>query len=99
MRIKETNRPAAGERAAAAETAALSALAWILGDEDRARRLLDLTGLTPEQLRAGLGDPGVLAAGLRFLESHEPDLVACAQEIAATPGELVEARRVLEENI
>jgi hypothetical protein len=97
MTIKETNHAAHGERAAAAETVALSALVWILGDEDRARRLLDLTGLTPEQLRAGLTDPGVLAAGLRFLESHEPDLVACAQAVAVPPAELVEARRLLEE--
>jgi hypothetical protein len=97
MTIKETNRTAPGERAAAAETVALSALVWILGDEDRARRLLDLTGLTPEQLRAGLTDPGLLAAGLRFLESHEPDLVACAQAVAVSPAELVEARRILEE--
>jgi hypothetical protein len=68
-----------------------------LADEERARRLLDLTGLTPEQLRGGLSDPAVLAAGLRFLESHEPDLIACAQAIAASPAELVEARRMLEE--
>ena len=95
--MKETNRPARHERAAAAETVALSALVWILGDEERARRLLDLTGLTPEQLRGGLGDPGVLAAGLRFLESHEPDLVACAQAVAVSPAELIEARLMLEE--
>lgn len=99
MTIKETNHRAPGERAAAAETAALSALAWILGDEERARRLLDLTGLTPEQLRGGLRDPAVLAAALRFLESHEPDLVACAQSVSLPPAELVDARRILETQI
>ncbi len=97
MTIKETNHAAPAERAAAAQTTALSALAWILADEERARRLLDLTGLTPEQLRGGLGDPVVLAAGLRFLESHEPDLVACAQAVAVSPAELVAARRMLEQ--
>ncbi len=96
MRIKETNRPSA-ERAAAAETVALSALAWVLADEARALRLLDLTGLTPDQLRGGLNDPAVLGAGLRFLEAHEPDLLACAAAIGASPGELVEARQMLEE--
>jgi hypothetical protein len=99
MTIKETNHPAPAERAAAAETVALSALAWILADEERARRLLDLTGLTPEQLRGGLRDPAVLAAGLRFLESHEPDLVACAQAVAVSPADLVDARAILERQI
>jgi hypothetical protein len=96
MTIKETNR-ASAEAAAAAETVALSALAWVLADEGRALRLLDLTGLTPDQLRCGLHDPAVLGAALRFLESHEPDLIACAAAIGAGPGELVEARRILEE--
>ncbi len=96
MRIKETNRPA-GEQAAAAQTVALSALAWVLTDEARALRLLDLTGLTPDQLRGGLNDPAVLAAALRFLEAHEPDLLACAAAIGASATELVEARQQLEE--
>jgi hypothetical protein len=94
--MKETNR-ASTEAAAAAETVALSALAWVLTDEGRALRLLDLTGLTPDQLRGGLHDPAVLGATLRFLESHEPDLIACAAAIGAGAQELVEARRILEE--
>ncbi len=90
MTIQDTNR-------AAAETLALSALSWILSDEQRASRLLDLTGLTPGQLREGLHDPAVLAAALRFLEAHEPDLIACAASVSASPAELVGARRSLEE--
>lgn len=89
MKIQETN-----ERDPAA--LALAALAWVLAEGTRAERLLALTGLTPDDLRAGLGDPALLAAVLRFLEAHEPDLVACAEEIGATPAELVEARRRLE---
>jgi len=99
MTIKETNRPAHGDRAAAAETVALSALAWVLADEGRALRLLDLTGLTPDQLRGGLHDPAFLSAALRFLEAHEPDLVACAVAIGVPAPELVEARRILEETV
>ena len=97
MTIKETNQPRFAERAAAAETLALSALAWVLADESRALRLLDLTGLTPDQLRRGLHDPIILSATLRFLENYEPDLVACASATGATGPELVEARRILEE--
>ena len=70
----------------------LNALAWTLGDPARARRLLDLTGLTPESLRAGAGEPRILAALLDFLASHEPDLVACAEALGVGPAELVRAR-------
>jgi hypothetical protein len=89
MKIQETN-----ERDPAA--LALAALGWIVSDSARADRLLSLTGLTPEDLRAGLADPALLAAILRFLEAHEPDLLACAEAVDATPAELVDARRRLE---
>ena len=81
---------------ASSDTLALSALAWILSDESRAQRLLAMTGLTPDQLRDGLGDATLLAAGLRFLEAWEPDLIACASDLGASPSDLVEARRQLE---
>ena len=81
---------------ASSDTLALSALAWILAAESRAQRLLATTGLTPDQLRDGLGDAAVLAAGIRFLEAWEPDLVACAGNLGASPSDLVEARRQLE---
>jgi hypothetical protein len=47
-------------------------------------------------LRSGIGDPRILAAAIRFLESHEPDLIACAEALDIMPLELVEARRRLE---
>ena len=40
---------------------ALHALGWILADEPRAERLLGMTGLSPEGLRASLGDRATLA--------------------------------------
>ena len=89
MMRNETNK-------SAADALALSALAWILADESRAQRLLATTGLTPDQLREGLGDAAVLAAGIRFLEAWEPDLIACASGLGASPSDLVEARRQLE---
>ena len=79
-----------------ADTLALSVLAWILSEESRAQRLLGMTGLTPDELRGGLGDPALLAAGIRFLEAWEPDLVACASDLGASPTDLVQARRQLE---
>jgi hypothetical protein len=48
---------------AAAEALALRALGWTLVDSGRALRLLDVTGLTPADLRSRASDPAVLTAG------------------------------------
>lgn len=79
-----------------ANVIALDALVWTLGDDARAERLVSVTGLAPDDLRARLGDSAVLAASLTFLEAHEPDLIACADAIGTTPAALVAARTVLE---
>lgn len=79
-----------------ADTLALGALGWVLGEEQRAVRLLALTGLTPEALRAGLGDPAVLGAVLDFLASHEPDLLGAAAALGVEPGALIAAREKLQ---
>ena len=75
---------------------ALRALAVSLGDDQRASRLLALTGLTPDDLRHRAAEPDVLVAVLRFLEDHEPDLLAVAEAIGLKPQELVAARSALE---
>ena len=85
-----------GQETNDAEAIALRALGWTLSDDARASRLLALTGLTPETLRAAIGEPDLLAAVLRFLEAHEPDLVACAEALETSPLRLVETRRILE---
>ena len=64
----------------------------MLSDEDRAGRLLALTGLTPDELRAGLGERAVLGAVLDFLCAHEPDLLAAAEALGVTPQALAAAR-------
>jgi len=79
-----------------AEALALSALATTLTDERRARRFLDLSGIDTDELRRRAGEPVLLAALIRFLEAHEPDLVACAAELGVKPEALVAARRSLE---
>ncbi|WP_375398543.1 DUF3572 domain-containing protein [uncultured Sphingomonas sp.] len=77
-------------------TLALQALVWSLADPERANRLLAVTGLDPRDLRHRASDRAVLAAALGFLESHEPDLVACADGIGVPPAALVAARRQLD---
>lgn len=74
---------------------ALNALVWTLGDPARAERLLALTGLDPHDLRTRADDPAVLGAVLGFLESHEPDLVACATDLDVRPESLVRAHEML----
>jgi hypothetical protein len=79
-----------------AETIALRALATTLGRQDLSQRFLDLTGIGTDELRTNVGDPALLAALIRFLEAHEPDLIAVAAQIGIAPDELVESRRILE---
>ena len=76
---------------------ALRALAATLADQQLAERFLSLSGIDPPELRQRAGDPEVLAALLRFLEAHEPDLVAVAEELGVKPEALVAARRELEQ--
>lgn len=83
------------ETSAEPQVLALAALGWILEDGDRAERFLSLTGLDPDTLRAGLGDPAVLGAVMEFLTNHEPDLLRCAEAMAVTPEELVDAAQEL----
>ncbi|NLR37860.1 DUF3572 domain-containing protein [Novosphingobium sp. ERW19] len=74
---------------------ALQALGWVLSDGDRAERFLSLTGLTPDELRAGLGDPAMLGAVLDFLANHEADLVNAAFALDISPETLIAARKEL----
>ena len=75
--------------------AALSALGWVLADDDRAERLLSLTGLTPDVLRDNLTDRTTLAAVLEYLAGHEPDLLLAADALNVPPEKLIAAHREL----
>ncbi|MGE5062779.1 MAG: DUF3572 family protein [Myxococcales bacterium] len=75
---------------------ALAALAATLGDSRRAHRFLDLTGIGTDELRARAAEPTILAALIRFLEAHEPDLLTVSEELGVSPDVLVQARRQLE---
>ena len=67
----------------------------MLSDERRAQRFLDLTGLTPEQLRGRIETPELQLSVLEFLCAHEPDLVAAAEALAIEPGMIAAARERL----
>jgi len=76
---------------------ALAALAATLGCERRAQRFIDLTGIGTDELRRRASEPDLLAALLRFLEAHEPDLIEVAEVVGVKPEVLVQARHQLEE--
>ncbi len=79
-----------------AATLALLALGWLLGDGERASRLLALTGMTADDLRQGAANPRILAEIIRYLEGCERDLMAAADAAGTTPARLVNARVELE---
>ena len=64
----------------------------MLADERRARRFLDLTGLTPEQLRERIESPELQLSVLDFLCAHEPDLLAAAEALGVRPADIAAAR-------
>ena len=78
------------------QTLALRALVWTLAEPDRASRLLAVTGIDPDDLRARAGEPAVLAATLQFLTAHEADLIACAGDLGVPPQTLADAAARLE---
>ncbi len=90
-----TNTNASDDTAQQAAAIALRALGWILGEERRAQRFLDLTGLTPDGLRAAIGEPGTHRAVIDFLCAHEPDLMQAADALDMAPEELVRTRELL----
>jgi hypothetical protein len=90
MPIRETNADPD------APALALNALVWVLGDGDRAARLLATTGLEVADLRVRADHPAVQAAVLNHIEAYEPDLIACAEALDVAPAALVRARQTLE---
>jgi len=92
--LREPSSP--NQFAADPQALALGALGWLLQSESRADRLLALTGLTPDALRAGIADPAVLGAVLDFLAGHEPDLVGAAEALGVDPAVLVRAAAELQ---
>jgi len=70
---------------------ALRVLTWILADDRRAQRFLDLTGLTPGQLRERIGSRELQLSVIEFVCAHEPDLTAAAESLGVAPGAIAAA--------
>ncbi len=72
---------------------ALDVLLWMVGDADRLLPFLAVTGLAPDDLRAGARDPAVLGAVLDHVVGEEPVLLACAEGIGVPPERIAAAWR------
>lgn len=78
-----------------ASVIALGALGWVLGEERRAQRFLDLTGLTPDALRDAIGEESTHRALLDFLCSYEPDLIEASEALGVQPADLARIKESL----
>ena len=74
------------------ETIAILVIGHIVSDTAMRARFLDLSGITPQELRTGIESAAVQTAALDFLAGHEPDLLACAAGLGLRPEDLVTAR-------
>lgn len=73
----------------AAEETAIAALMFIAGDDDRLHRFLDLTGLSPETLRAAAADPEFLPQVLSHIRADQSLLLAFAANLGQPPESIV----------
>ncbi len=77
-----------------AETVALKAIHFILGDENLQQGFLATSGVSPDEFKNLLGDPEFLGGVLDFLLSNEEQLIAFCEKNEIEPTEPAKARRV-----
>ena len=83
--------------AESAEILALEALGWLAGQDQALDRFLQVSGLDPADLRAGVGRPELGLAVLEFLLANEPLLLAFCETTETVPRAVQVARQRLEE--
>jgi hypothetical protein len=78
-----------------AETTAIRALGWLVGDEALLDVFLGQSGASPDDLRRGATDPAFLASVLDFILMDDAWVVDCAMAIGLQPAQIVEIRQGL----
>lgn len=78
-----------------AETIALQALGWLVGDEELLPVFLGATGASEADLRAQASDPEFLGALLDFLMMDDAWVVAFCDTISLPYDRLMQARAAL----
>lgn len=78
-----------------AETIALQALGWLVGDADLLPQFLAATGASPDDLRTRIGDPVFLAAVLSFVASDDSTVRAFCDAAGLAYDQPLRARHAL----
>ncbi len=81
--------------AEAAQTMALEALAWVLGQDDLLGNFLNNTGASPNDLARLAGEPLFLAAVLDFLMEDDQRVIAFCADLNHPLTSVQSARAVL----
>jgi hypothetical protein len=84
-----------GSRREAAETLAITALAYLAAEPEHLGRFLAVTGIGPESIREAARDPGFLAGVLDHISGDEALLLAFARDRSLDPAEIGHARAAL----
>ncbi len=79
----------------AAETLALQALGWIVGQDEQASAFLGSTGSSAEDLKSRAADPEFMGFVLDFLLQDEAALLAFCEESNIAPDRPYRARAAL----
>ena len=80
---------------AEAEVIALKALGFLASDGDRMQRFMDLTGLAPDAVRVGAGDPAFLGGILDHLLADETLLLTFCEDHDVKPERIAAMRASL----
>jgi len=75
-----------------AEELVARALEFFAADHGRLTRFLNLTGLTPEMIRAAAAAPGFAASVLDYPLSDEPRLLLFAEAASVPPEQIARER-------
>lgn len=97
MPIRERNQPdqTRERQRERAETMAINMIEFLMGDEDRADGFFGTTGLSPDDLRASVGQPAFLGGVMDYLLSREDLLVAFCEEREIDPIQPIRIRQLL----
>ena len=78
-----------------AETIALQALGWLIGNDDLCPVFLGSTGASPDDLRDRATDPAFLASVLSFLTMNDDWIIAFCDAVGLSYDKPLRARYAL----
>lgn len=78
-----------------AEAIALDVLIWLSQDVEMLQHFLSASGLSPDDLRAGWKDPGLLGGVLDFVLMSDEAVFSAARHVNVEPEAIGRARAAL----